>query len=395
VSDEAAYQIGPGKLRVTFSTSPDSVKLPDLPRAVTNAKLHPGDTFKFQIQDCWNLCSRMAGPPDSVEDEDARRQLLQTEKQRAKKVIKELREHIETLDENKDEVLNPRSSALASHFLRAEENVRKAKTVDQALIDAQIFAKLSDFSRRQAAQLQSGLKQYDARSFVDRLAQIMQQSRNGDDDDDDDDELDTQNKHPELDLHTLGRNIWNRYRTFPSMHFMYGNSEVQPRVVKAKKSGKRVKKGAAAVKPKEMTEEAGAEVGEADQQIKEMKELLQKHGEHNFWTFVVDPASFTRSIENIFHSSFLVKEGHAKLNLSAEPPMITFNLVRKDGESGSSAEAQAREFEENSQYIMRFDFNLWRTVVEKYNISSCMLPSSEAPKWDELAHLADDCNDDD
>jgi non-structural maintenance of chromosomes element 4 len=332
----------------------------------------------------------MSGSPDSAEDEDERRRLLQTEKQRAKKVIKELREHIETLDENKDEVLNPRSSALASHFVRAEENVRKAKTVDQALIDAQIFAKLSDYSRRQAAQLQSGLKQYDARSFVDRLAQIMQQSRN----EDDVDELDSESKHPELDLHTLGRNIWNRYRTFPSIHFMYGNSDLQPRVVKAKASGKRVKKGAAAVKPKEITEDAGAEVGEADQQIKEMKDLLQKHGEQNFWTFVVDPASFTRSIENIFHSSFLVKEGHAKLNLSAEPPMISFHLVRKDGESGRSAEEQAREFEENSQYIMRFDFNLWRDVVEKYNISRCMLPSSEAPRWDELAHLADDGTED-
>jgi non-structural maintenance of chromosomes element 4 len=324
----------------------------------------------------------MESPRREADDGDERRRLLHTEKQRAKKVIKELREHIETLDESKDEVLNPRSTALATHFARAEENVKKAKTVDQALIDAQIFAKLSDFSRRQAAQLQSGLKQYDVRSFVDRLAQIMQQSR---------DQLDTteneDERNPELDLQTLGRNIWNRYKTVPSIHFMYGNSDLQPRVRKAKASNKRVKKGTAAVKPKEVTEEVETEVAEADKQIKEMKDVLQEHGELNFWTFLIDPQSFTRSIENIFHSSFLVKEGHAKLNLSAEPPLITFCLVRRDGEQTRTAEEQAREFEENSQYIMCFDFNLWRSLIDKYNIEKCMLPSSEAPKWDELSHL--------
>ena len=40
----------------------------------------------------------------------------------------------------------------------------------------------------------------------------------------------------------------------------------------------------------------------------------------NFFEFVIDPASFGSSVENLFHVSFLVKEGKVALMLAESHP---------------------------------------------------------------------------
>ena len=42
--------------------------------------------------------------------------------------------------------------------------------------------------------------------------------------------------------------------------------------------------------------------------------LLQE----NFWKVVVNPESFTQTIENMFYFSFLIKDGHAKFLKAAD-----------------------------------------------------------------------------
>lgn len=321
--------------------------------------------------------------PEVFDEPDNRTAALRSEKLKSKKVLKELREHSEQLDQDKVQALDPRSEVLANHFTRASENVNKTKTVDQALLDAQIFYKLSEYSKRQATQLQTGLKNYDVSSFVDSLALIMRESSNRGEDNAQDD-MALEEGDQELDLHSLGRGVWNRYRTFPSVQFMYGNSNIQPRMVKPRKAVKRAKKGTNVVKPSELTSEDVVQT-EADRQIRQMKGELQKREELNFWEFVIDPESYTRSIENVFHSSFLVKDGHAKLDLGVEPPTISFHDVRNNRSNSQRAlVAQEEEFAQNAQFIMRFDYKTWLEMREKYKISNCILPSSNAPRWQDL-----------
>lgn len=270
---------------------------------------------------------------------------LRDKKLEHKLVLKKLREHSEQLDQDKEQATNPRNDALRSHFTRAEANSKKANKVDQKLLDAQIFHKLGDYARRQAGQLQTGLKDYDVNSFVDKLARLMQEKP---------DEVVVEPN--ELDMAGLGGNVAPLFKTLPfaGLSFMYGNSDVQPRETKKKVVAKRAKKGAVAEKPKELEQDELVK-DESAVHIREMRKELQRRGVLNFWEFVVDPSSFSRSIENVFHSSFLVKDGHAKLDLAVEPPLIHFRDVKR---ANASEEAEVVEEGQmvNTQYIMRYVF---------------------------------------
>lgn len=47
----------------------------------------------------------------------------------------------------------------------------------------------------------------------------------------------------------------------------------------------------------------------------------------NFFQFLVDPASFTQTVENIFDFSFLVRKGSASLSVDEEHKLPIINTV--------------------------------------------------------------------
>jgi len=70
---------------------------------------------------------------------------------------------------------------------------------------------------------------------------------------------------------------------------------------------------------------------------------------------VIDPDSFANSVENLFHLSFLVKEGHAKISdddtvQPYEPPL--------DGDFKAKRQ----------QSIVKLDFETWRVCIKKFSI---------------------------
>lgn len=308
---------------------------------------------------------------------------VREERQRAKVVLKQLREHYEQLDNDKDEVLDCRSSALAEHFAKAEDNLGKARTVDQVYVDAQIFHKLGQYSRRQAAQLQTGLKDYDVKSFVDSLVMVMQKTSANRNNDVAALDSDSDSGPVAMSFSEIGESVWNRWKTVPGIDFMYGNAPTDdPRPMMQRKKAKRAKKGTLTTKPNELRE-GDVEQTETDRQVAEMKTHLKRRGKINYWKFVVDPddeTGYTRSIENIFHSSFLIKDMYAKLDLRSEPPMFEFT----DPNSKRARTSSSQAFAQNSQFIMGFDRQKWKKVISEYSIKRCVLPANR--NVDQITH---------
>jgi len=82
---------------------------------------------------------------------------------------------------------------------------------------------------------------------------------------------------------------------------------------------------------------------------------------------VIDPESFTRTVENIFHMSFLVKDGHAKISEEnilehSQPP-----------EEGDYENRKARRH----QFVLKIDFQTWDNLKNDYNITKSMIPPFE------------------
>eukprot|EP00173_Palmaria_palmata_P004169 Plantae.Rhodophyta-Palmaria_palmata.ctg5137.p1 GENE.Plantae.Rhodophyta-Palmaria_palmata.ctg5137~~Plantae.Rhodophyta-Palmaria_palmata.ctg5137.p1 ORF type:complete len:394 (+),score=115.10 Plantae.Rhodophyta-Palmaria_palmata.ctg5137:142-1182(+) len=297
---------------------------------------------------------------------------IQCEKLKSKKILKDLRSHQEELRQNKDAVHNPRNNELAKHFKRAESNAKKSKNVSQKYLDAQILNDLGGITKKQAQLMTTGLKDVDVTTFIDKLNILMKAEQQTDEDmsaDGDEEAAGT------LDLHSLGADLCQLFASFPSINFLHGNRDIEPKVQKARAAPKEKKK-AEVTKPAEVHEADTVEITETDREVKEMMKLLKAKKTMNFWKFVVDPNNFGRTIENAFHVSFLVKDGHAKLDLESEPNMITLREQRSSSEDADEAKAKDEEDNaQNSQFILKLDYNVWKGVTEKYNITECLLPS--------------------
>ncbi|KAI0562671.1 Non-structural maintenance of chromosome element 4 [Gracilaria domingensis] len=286
-------------------------------------------------------------------------------------VLKELREHQQQVDADKEEATDLRSENLKEHFVKSVENLQKAKTADQALVDAQIFHKLGIYSKRQAEQLQTGLRVYDIATFTDNLIAKLRRANA-----DKYDEEDEQSQQVSVNFLDIGRSVFNRWRTFHSLDTHFGNQpKDEVRKVRERKRAERVKKGGPATKPNQL-KPTDMEETETDKQVAEMKRELQRRKRCNFWLFVIDPNSFPRSVENVFHSSFLVKEKFASLDLKSEgEPMIRYiNPMADEMDEGSRARQDGEEKISNSQFIMGFDRNLWQEMIRKHNIRKCLFP---------------------
>lgn len=302
--------------------------------------------------------------------EDGKVKVIRNERQKAKVVLKEFRDHYDQLDRDKDHMLDCRSNALRLHFAKAEANLNKARTVNQAYVDAQIFHKLGEYSRRQAAQLQTGLKSYDVRTFVDALSEITQKTNDATAESG---EAAPARTDGQINFVEIGGSLHKLWRTAPAVDFMYGNMPLgdESRTPKQRRKAVRVRKGLVTEKPSQL-ERGEFEQTETDKQVAKMRAALQEIETVNFWKFVVDPDEnfgFTRTIENIFHTSFLIKDLFAKLDLRKDPPILEYTdpsaVVNGVGSGAGGGE--------NSQFIMGVDRNTWKSMTTKYRIKRAMV----------------------
>lgn len=54
----------------------------------------------------------------------------------------------------------------------------------------------------------------------------------------------------------------------------------------------------------------------------QIRQLLEQQGNVNLFKFVINPNDFAQSVENIFHLSFLIRDGECALDVEDGEPMI-------------------------------------------------------------------------
>ncbi|XP_058527387.1 non-structural maintenance of chromosomes element 4 homolog A isoform X2 [Ochotona princeps] len=93
----------------------------------------------------------------------------------------------------------------------------------------------------------------------------------------------------------------------------------------------------------------------------------------SFFDFVIDPHSFPRTVENIFHVSFIIRDGFARIRLDQDRLPIIEPVNANEDNEGIEQNTQVR-----NQGIIALSYRDWEEIVRTFEISEPVIPSSQS-----------------
>eukprot|EP00112_Aurelia_sp_Birch-Aquarium-sp1_P005800 Seg1658.10 transcript_id=Seg1658.10/GoldUCD/mRNA.D3Y31 product="Non-structural maintenance of chromosomes element 4 A" protein_id=Seg1658.10/GoldUCD/D3Y31 len=246
------------------------------------------------------------------------------------------RDLINATQKNKEDLVKPQSTGLTEVLTHAETIFDNVRHTREAVLDSSLLLSVTNLGSEQARQLQTDFVTFDADEFADKLVEFMAPKRlqNLQQGNEEEDEETKRRKLDSLDWKKLGKECAKYFRRAPTVDFMLG-----PLVIEVPQG--KVKKGRA--KPEKM-DASQKQAPEELSKVEEQEEATTKEVERiygilrritndgatpvGFFEFITDPTSFGKTIENLFHLSFLVKDGKAGITIDedGQPTVCKYNL---------------------------------------------------------------------
>ena len=179
----------------------------------------------------------------------------------------------------------------------------------------------------------------------------------------------------------FGKNIRPYFLRSPTLSYMYGALDSVAPPPKEKKQ--RETKARQATKVKELKETQSAVVTDTQTSANQtdvivthvFKCLVKSWRENqqqpvNYFKFVINPECFGTSVENMFHVSFLVKEGKCGISICPETgaPLI-YPISPKMLEKLQ----KEKEDDRRNQVVLSFSMKDWAKLIRKYDIQGTLI----------------------
>lgn len=115
-------------------------------------------------------------------------------------------------------------------------------------------------------------------------------------------------------------------------------------------------------------DQVSSDVNETTQNVQKLYDLVLQVQPISLYKFFINPNSFAESVENLFHLSFLIRDGkisideteHDLIVEACEPP------TEEDFQNGL----------QKIQSVFHFDKHLFDKAIKKYNIKVAMIQRS-------------------
>ncbi|XP_013774023.1 non-structural maintenance of chromosomes element 4 homolog A-like [Limulus polyphemus] len=257
---------------------------------------------------------------DEVEEEQERRLIRH-----------EYRRLLNETQENREEIIQSQPDCgLESCLMQAEALFPKVKKPREAVLDAKLVSECASLSKQKAEAFHTNFTVFRPVEFAEKLATFLGKSRVEDDDDVEFNRKTLSNHDVSIPKHrwvTFGKTISTVFHKTPSFHFMCGSFERGPmEYKKATRNSRRDEKDASSsvVVPQSVTGVGKSHQETTTEEVERLLGLLKKiHIKNNrqpvcYFKFVTNPHSFAQTVENMFHVSFLIKEGAAVLSLNED-----------------------------------------------------------------------------
>ena len=259
------------------------------------------------------------------------------------------------LQENRELLQNIDNQHLTGIMEQADDLFHKVDSTKEMMIDSKIMLTITSIARIQALQMSANLVNFRPEDFAMNLKKKMG--------------LDSDSRVTARSLVRLGRKLKPQVHRSPALTFMHGalaTSDPGPKEVKERRKPK-PNLSSALRETVTVTRTAGREDSSTTTEelvvaaLRSLVRAFRDNGDQpvDYFPFVLHPTSFAASVENMFHVSFLVKEGRAGLGVdpSTGRPSIWPVAVREQSQASGSS----------SQVVINLTVRDWRQLGKDFN----------------------------
>jgi len=251
------------------------------------------------------------------------------------------------------------------------KSIRLFREVDrpqEAVMDAQVFKQLSRLTKAQVESLSGNAQKFTPTEFAEKIKNSMRAT------------TDLAN------FRRIGRRVQHAYGRPVAFNYLYGSLDVQPKVMKETKArqsrratGVDLSQLATQTAKTPTNPETAASLTEmlVNSTLLQLEDAYEVNDRNpiSYFNFVLDPQSFTKSVENMFHFSFLVKEGKASFRLDDDGRGLPFVAPLKISKKSTLVKGQKDEndAEERHQAIISLAYDDWEDLIEQLDIDRAMV----------------------
>jgi hypothetical protein len=266
-----------------------------------------------------------------------------------------------------------KSTAILSEQIDIQNNYFKNGGVNENMpIDAKCILTNSAISLQLVKRLQTDSKKFDSIEFAEKLMTALNPFHRIDrNDDESDNHLDISAN----DWIEFGRKYCRFHKVLPTFQFIHGSfdstqDEVQPKQTKPRvRSQKPILSNvteATQIDPKSKADDEST-----PQEVEHILSTIKRLEEKNkcslpYIPIIVNPKSMSQTVENIFHSTFLVKDGIARIVEDEEDGGPTLQTI-------TDSQNNVLNEDKGIQSVFSFTMNDWKHWIKKFDIKKAAI----------------------
>ncbi|KAH6576757.1 hypothetical protein BASA62_001208 [Batrachochytrium salamandrivorans] len=314
----------------------------------------------------------------SESDNDGSQDISNTEKRR--RLRADYRNVIAQAEENMQDVLNGRTRIdLNTELKQVNELFLDVKATQDAALDSKALLLIAEISSHKVQRLNFGGGSFTLEGFVSKLVTRLgatQHPNPNNDISEDGDHNDfgassTAGSH-DLKWDSL-EDIISRFSTRVSVPgFMYGAIKNEPKQrERSRRTAKLVKDVTQLQRPEQLAEDdIVQQENETSSNVQMVYRYLEQVQPIDFFEFIINPESFSQSVENLFYLSFLIHDGLASINDQDGKLLLSTD--------SPPTEADLQQGTTKLQHILSLDMDIWEAAISAFHIRTSAIPTRKS-----------------
>ncbi|KAM6956204.1 non-structural maintenance of chromosomes element 4 homolog A [Aplochiton taeniatus] len=295
---------------------------------------------------------------------------------RRREIRSKYRDLINSVQQNREDMLSPTNNKLTEVLEEANRLFQDVRQAREAALDAQLLVLATDLGKEKASQLHAEGSAFDPSAFAEHLLSLMGLNRLEEEEDEDENGHGANGYLPPDAWQRLAKRAECCFRTAPSFHFMMGSflAEPPPPKQRVERQKKAPTKEAKRIMPTQLKKMEESHQEATEKEVERILGYLRSYyaddptSPISYHEFVIDPTSFSRTVENMFHTSFLIRDGLARMYLDSDKLPGIAPVEEGEVEAGGSSSRQ--------QCIVSISPKSWKETIEALDITEPLIQAA-------------------